>query len=220
MATFAVICEGVSENNALHAIIDKYCEDAYISDIQPKINNAGNHPAQASPGGWTEVLSHCNTDTFQEALQQNDYLVVQIDTDKCNEFDVSTTDDQGNPRDPKDVYDDIVARLLRDIDPILIAEKKDHIIFAICFNEIECWFLPLFYNNKSQCATHNCIYLLNNELVKKDPSYSIPKKQKNNDQARKTYQYIFKQLKRKNIPNIAQHNYGFSEFIKSLDTIK
>lgn len=217
MASFAIICEGISENRVLHAIIDKYCDDAYFADVQPELNNNGGYPKQANWGGWQEVLAHCNTETFKEALAQNDYLVVQVDTDRCNEkgFDIKDPD----KRDPREVYNDIVARLLRDIDPQLIEDNKDRIIFAICFNEIECWFLPIFYTDDKKCATNNCIYHLNRGLQKKDDSLGIPDKEKNNDQARKSYQYIFKGLKRKNISTIAQYNFGFAEFVGKLDGI-
>lgn len=219
MASFAIICEGISENRALHAIIDKYCIDAYFADIQPKLHNAGNHHTQANWGGWSEVLSHCNTETFTDALAQNDYLVVQVDTDSCDQkgFDVPSSDAQGQARRAEDVYKDIVARLLQDVDPQLVEDNNGRILFAICFNEIECWFLPLFYSNNHKCATHNCIFLLNKELEKKDNSYKIPDTDKNNDQARRSYQFIFKQLKRKNIADVAQYNYGFMKFVENLE---
>ena len=86
MASFAIICEGISENLSLHAIIEKMSQtDSYFADLQPRTEMSHGHAVQEGSGGWTEVLSHCNTEEFRMALQNNDYLVVQIDTDRCDE---------------------------------------------------------------------------------------------------------------------------------------
>ena len=221
MASFAIICEGVSESNCLHAIVDKMGKsDGDFADIQPEMTQNHGRVAQNSSGGWTEVLSHCNMETFQTALQTNDYLIVQIDTDRCHEpgFDVPKLDANNKPRSEADIYQDVINRILRDIEPAFFAANKDRIIFAICFDEIECWFLPVFFVNdkKKACSTHNCIFHLNTALSKKNTGLGIPQDKKNMPQVLKAYQYIFKQIKRKDIPDIASCNFGFDAFFNQL----
>lgn len=41
MASFAIICEGVSENLTLHSLIEKLSQgDSYFADIQPKTDTS------------------------------------------------------------------------------------------------------------------------------------------------------------------------------------
>ncbi len=223
MATFAIISEGISENLTLHAIVEKMRQtDTYFADIQPRSDVKHSHTVQEGSGGWTEVLSHCNTEVFKQALQSNDYLVVQIDTDRCDEplFGVRKNNERNQPRPNSEIYDDILARLLRDVDRDFYEANKQRIIFAVCFDEIECWFLPLFYSDKRACATTGCVSKINQELAKDKGDYYIPEKGKNGPMARSTYQYIFKKMKRKDIPHISQYNLGFQRFVEQLDSIK
>ena len=222
MATYAIICEGISENLSLHAIVEKLSqEDTYFADIQPRTDVSHSHAVQQSSGGWTEVLSHCSTEVFEQALQSNDFLIVQIDTDRCDSplFGVRKTDENNQPRPDADVYFDIIERLLQGVDKGLYEANKQRIIFAICFEEIECWFLPLFYSDKRACATTGCIGKLNQELCKEKGGYYIPETGKNGANARSTYQFILKKMKRKDIPQIAQCNLGFQRFVEQLNTI-
>lgn len=222
MATFAIICEGISENLTLHAIVEKIRQtDTYFADIQPRSDVNHSHAVQEGSGGWTEVLSHCNTEVFKQALQSNDYLVVQIDTDRCDEplFGVRKYNEQNQPRLASEIYDDIIARLLRDVDRDFYEANKQRILFAVCFDEIECWFLPLFYSDKRACATTGCVSKLNQELAKDKGGYYIPETGKNGATARSTYQYIFKKIKRKDIPRISQYNLGFQRFVAQMDSL-
>lgn len=222
MAKFAIICEGVSENRCLRAIVERLRKsESYFSNIEPEIKQVHHQLTQQGAGGWTEVLKHCTTEIFKEALLTNDYLIVQIDTDRCDNvgFDVKKNGENGVPREDAEVYQDIIKRLLTNIDENLYQSNKNRIIFAICFEEIECWFLPLFYSDKRACSTTGCVTKLNQELRKKG-DYNIPDTEKNNDIAKRTYQYIFN-LKafKKNIPMIASYNYGFEAMVKHLQTL-
>jgi hypothetical protein len=223
MTSFAIICEGISENLSLHAIVEKISqEDVYFADIQPRTDKSHGHTVQEGSGGWTEVLSHCNTEVFKQALESNDNLIVQIDTDKCDNqcFDIKKTDEKNQPRPDVEIYDDIVTRLLQGVDQDFYEANKERIIFAVCFEEIECWFLPLFYSDKRACATTGCIDKLNQELRKDKGGYYIPEKGKNGANARSTYQFVLKKMKRKDIPKISQYNYGFKKFVEQMDAIK
>jgi soluble cytochrome b562 len=45
-------------------------------------------------------------------------------------------------------------------------------------------------------------------------------KGKNGANARSTYQFVLKKMKRKDIPKISQYNYGFKKFVEQMDAIK
>ena len=222
MATFAIISEGISENISLHALVEKMRHtETYFADIQPRTDVKHSYAVQEGSGGWTEVLSHCNTEVFKQALQSNDYLVVQIDTDRCDDpsFGIRRTDEKNEPRTDEEIYNDIIARLLQEVDKDFYEGNRNRIIFAIGFDEIECWFLPLFYSDKRACATTGCIGKINQELAKGKGDYYIPEDGKNGANARSTYQFIFKKIKRKEIPRISQYNFGFKKFVEQMDAI-
>ena len=52
MASFAIICEGISENLSLHAIIEKMSQtDSYFADLQPRTEMSHGHAVQEGSGG-------------------------------------------------------------------------------------------------------------------------------------------------------------------------
>ena len=99
-------------------------------------------------------------------------------------------------------------------------EYSNRILFAICFDETECWLLPIYYENdaKKRCATNNCIFILNQKLQKE--GVGIPAKDKNSPEAINVYLQVLKKMKRKDIPRTAQYNYGFKKFVEQMDSIK
>lgn len=152
----------------------------------------------------------------------NDYIVIQIDTDTCtqNHYDVDIYDGDNRRVSDSELYKRVCSRLKQNISSEVWNAFSDRILFAICFNETECWLLPLYYENdtKKRCATTNCIYILNQQLQK--DGLGIPEKNKNSSEALNVYQKVLKKMKRKDIPVIAQYNLGFKNFVGQLDAIK
>lgn len=219
MVRIALICEGVSENKIIGHVVQRFLvSECLVNAIQPKLKEASRGLAQASGGGWSEVLNHCTDDVIANALSFNDYVVIQIDTDAfCqSQFGVPTLDSCGKPLADSDLYAAVCKRLLRDISPAYY----EKIIFAVCFNETECWLLPLYYTDKTCRSANNCIYRLNVQLKKKNIG-AIPEKEKNNANAIRTYNKILREIKKKQtVQKISQYNYGFMRFVEQLGEIK
>ena len=223
MAKIALFCEGVSENRMIKYITERYLgEDVSVDGIYPEVKESHGHMVQDGHGGWKAVLDHCNETDIDRALDGHDYLIIQIDTDTCHQvhYDVQITSEGGTKLPDETIYEGVKERILRDISPEKRAEYEGKIIFAICFNETECWLLPLYYeNNRKQCErTNSCIHHLNRALQK--DALGIPQKDKNPPAAIKTYDMILKKFKPKNIPVLAQYNVGFKHFVEQLDSIK
>lgn len=223
MIRIGLICEGISEFKIINHIIARFFgDDVVVNPIQPKIRSSHGSEKQDGFGGWLQVLEHCSDDSIQGALNYNDYIVVQIDTDACEQshYDVKTTNNDGSKKSKEELYNDITARLLQDLSQDLLDKYKDKIIFAICFNEIECWLLPVFYTDNNRCKTNNCIYTLNKALEKHNIR-GIPDTDKNSSEAQKTYNAILKKhFKRKsNIKTYSIYNLGFKNFIMQLSKI-
>lgn len=224
MLSIALFCEGASEVKILTHIITRYLgDDVSVNPIQPEMVTNHGYERQGTYGGWQGVLNHCNDDAIKRALSTNDYLVIQIDTDRCHEdhYDVNRYDENHVEVTDEELYGRIVMRLFQDVSEDVRCEYGQRILFAICFNETECWLLPIFYESSSpkECAaTNNCIFRLNKKLSK--DGFGIPDKEKNIPAAIKVYQKILKDLKRKDIPRISQYNYGFKMFVEQMDSIK
>ncbi len=215
-----LIAEGASELRILKHIIGRYLGTEHdINEIQPKTNAEG---TQIIPGGWDRVITTFEFEnTVKDALVENDYVLIQIDTDQAQTapFSVNVLDENGQYCKPEVLHQRVSERILNRI-PNLDESERNRVILAICISEIECWLLPLYYNDSKRCKTTGCIALLNQKLSsnKIDP---LPNGNKNSSGAQKTYNTILKNLKKlKEIEECAQYNYGFQYFIQQLKTIK
>ena len=220
MASIALICEGASEVKMLTYIVTRYLGDEIVVNaIQPTLTSTGR---QANEGGWLEVLNHCNDETINAVFATNDYLVIQIDTDACAQvnYDVNVYDENNRKVADDILYERVRSRLLKGLSAGIQTKYADRILFAICINETECWLLPLYYENdpKKRCATTNCIYILNQRL--QTEGIGIPDKEKNTPEAIQVYNKVLKNLKKKDIPRIAQYNYGFQKFVEQMEEMK
>lgn len=223
MTTIGLICEGVSECKILTYIINRYLgESVDINHIQPSLRMSHGVKKQDDDGGWSQVLNHCNDDIIKSNMVTNDYIVIQIDTDACIQrgYDVDIYDDK-HVKVPDDIlYERVIVRLKQNITDAVWNAYSDRILLAICFDETECWLLPLYYKSdaKKRCATTNCIYILNQQLQK--DGLGIPKEKKNSPEAISVYAKVLKNMKRKDIPHISQYNLGFQRFVEQMDSIK
>lgn len=224
MITIALFCEGASEIKILTHIITKYLGDEVsVNALQPELIVNQGYERQTSPGGWYEVLRHCNDRDVRNALATNDFLVIQIDTDACSQvgFDVSEFDECNRKVNDAQLFERVVSRLTRDLSPELLEEYGGRIMFAICINETECWLLPFYYERESSvkcAATNNCIYHLNKKLSR--DRIGIPDTDKNSPNAIKVYQKILRPIKQRDIRRLCVYNWGFNKFVEQLDIIR
>lgn len=213
---FALITEGASEHRVIKHIVYKYFKDAdpEINQIQPEIIK----DRQASTGGWPEVLKYCSREKLNDILIENDYLIIQIDTDQSqtDPFSISHSKAGGIAKTPEELHDDVVQKLSGLIRPEIRAIHSRKIFFAICIHTIECWLLPLYYNNHHRSDKPNCLSYLNEALDRKKIR-EINKGSKNNPESVQSYEAILKNIKRRqDIEFIAQYNTGFNRFIHSI----
>lgn len=61
MRTVGLICEGVSEINVMETILSRYLGSEYVvNPVEPEVIVENGVRKQASGGGWSRVLAHCN----------------------------------------------------------------------------------------------------------------------------------------------------------------
>src|SRR5256885_16999826 len=86
MTTIGLITEGVTDQKVIQAILDGFFdpEDVEIRPFLPIYDSTSQHQVE-SYSNWQLVLDYCSSQRFREALPFVDYLVVQIDSDKCDD---------------------------------------------------------------------------------------------------------------------------------------
>jgi hypothetical protein len=216
---FALITEGASEHRIIKHIVSKYFKefDPVINQIQPKIVN----DTQLSGGGWTEVFKYCERPEIKDILIENDYLIIQIDTDQSqtSPFSVTHLNANGQTKTPTELHNDIKVRLLGLISEEIRNTYSDNIIFAICIHSIECWLLPVYYSDVHRTNVNNCLTTLNRELGKRN-IHIITENNKNKPNGIRAYDTILKNFrKKKDITTYSQFNYGFKTFLGDLEKI-
>lgn len=169
-----IIAEGESDQIAIEAIIQSYLKnkDIILDPLQPK---------KGESGGWPQVINYCKSNDFKEALPYNDGLIIiHIDCDVLRGD--GLPEDcimQFNDLSIEEIFLMVRDKLIEFITPKIFKEAEDKIVFAIAIDSIECWFLPIYYDQKSkQDKTTGCLKTLNEELRKKEGFY-IDKKDEN-----------------------------------------
>lgn len=182
MTTFGIISEGPTDQIVLENIVCGYFNDADLNEnihfIQPLRDNTDKYGI-AEQGGWFNVFEYCKSRRLLESFEQNDYIIIQIDTDRTEDknYDVKKTNSEGIKYSPEELIGKVIEKF-QQIFSMTFEEKyilfKNRIIYAICVEEIECWLLPLYYDDKTQSATNNCIYKLNEKIKNEFGFYIDP----------------------------------------------
>jgi hypothetical protein len=216
---FALITEGPSEHRIIKHIIAKYFKgmDPEFNQIQPKLV----HEKQVSIGGWNEVLKYCERKEISDILIENDYLVIQIDTDQSqtSPFNIDHLGSDGHMKTSEQLHADVIQKLQSLILPEILEKNGNNILFAVCIHTIECWLLPLCYTDNHRSKTTNCLVTLNAALRRQN-KLTIPTESKNSSIGMKAYDSVLQNLSRKaDIIANAQYNFGFNSFVQSLNDI-
>ncbi len=209
--SFALITEGPSDQVVLTHFLAAYFSDPDIvaNPLQP--------PSSHVPGGWTEVVRCCSSSRVEAALVDNDFVVIQVDTDVCEEvgFGVARRGPSGNDLTPDELIGDVVAFLVSRIGQAVYAQFSARIIFAVCVDSIECWLLPLYFADGKQSKTVNCLGSLNRVLSERE-GFSIDPDNKQTHY----YEKIMRSRKcgkRKVLQGIAGGNPSLTRFVRALD---
>ncbi len=225
MTTFGIISEGPTDQIVLENILCGYFSNADLNDnirfIQPFRDNTDKYGA-ADSGGWTNVFEYCRSKKLLEIFEQNDYIIIQIDTDRSEEknYDVKKTNNEGIKYSPEELIDKVIEKFQQIFSNTFennFASFSGRIIYAICVEEIECWLLPLYYDDKIKQATNNCIYHLNRKI---DHKFGFYIDKKNKSDMGKEYNKLSKDyLKNKKLRSCYKDNPSLRVFIESLDLL-
>ena len=169
MATFGIIAEGITDQKVIENILIGYFgnedDEPIVNYVQPPDDKTSRSTTPA-PGGWTLVFAHLERREHLNNLQFNEYLVIHIDTDVCEDkgFDVPRKEN-GIELSPKELASRVIERLKTVIGAEDYARYGHRMIFAIAVHGIECWLMPTFFpNNRKAAKIAGCLKAANDAL--------------------------------------------------------
>lgn len=168
MVTFGIIAEGITDQYVIENILRGFFADAaeepVVNYVQPPLD-ATARGGQPPPAGWTLVFRALADGEHRKALQFNDFLVIQVDTDVCEEkgFDVPRREN-GRELSPDELAARVSARLRVCLGEDFCRAHGDKVIFAVAVHSTECWLLPLLYPDKKAQKITGCLEAANQAL--------------------------------------------------------
>lgn len=205
--SIGIISEGVTDQIILEAILVTYLgnKDLPITRLQPKENESGN---------WDKVFKYCKSADFKQAFHFLHWVIIQVDTDFMRRKDV-----------PKEYLIDIenlsTTKIIEAFRTLLIdligddfyEQYAQQIIFAIAVDAIECWLLPIYYQDNKAKKTTNCLGTLN-QILPQTEGFAIDEKKAN------YYEKIAKHFKKRDtVVKCSAKNESFKHFLDQLSII-
>ena len=179
MVNIGIIPEGITGQIVIEYILVGLLQDDDLSidPLQPT-RDATDEDLVTSAENWDKVFEYCESSRFEYAVLNTDFVIVQVDADIFTTKEISEKYKLYFSDIPvEDCVLQIRYMLIGLIGVNFYASYSSKIIFAISVDSIECWLLPIYYQNQSKQAskTVNCLNALN-QVLSKQESYTIDKK--------------------------------------------
>lgn len=171
MKSLGLISEGITDEVVISNILSGYlCTGDVDMTVLTPVRDETDQSRVIEGGGWHSVIEYVKSSKFNEAFIFLDYVIIHIDTDVCEEprYGVPRHKD-GVELDPLQLIEAVRSRFRAWIGDRIFELRKEQIIFAIAVDSIECWLLPLYFENSKskRQKTVNCLGTLNQALNKK-----------------------------------------------------
>ncbi len=234
MAIFGLITEGITDQIVLENILCGFYKDyeeldQEIRPLEPPRDETDMKQGYSEFGtGWSAIFNYLPEKRFRDDVLNNDFVIIQIDTDIAEGFDCSKSQ-------PITVIIDCVIQkiintinsstfsnistfswktdhtpTLLDYQSILFYTRYSHkIIFAISVHSLECWILPIYDNSKNEKII-NCENKLKTAASKKVKKLKIEKSYKSYDSLSQEF------LRNKQLVKFISKNTSFKYFINQL----
>jgi hypothetical protein len=163
MISFGLVTEGLTDQIVIENILAGYFNspDLDIRPLQPDRD-------KSTYGGWTLLFKYCQSSEFKQAFQSIDYIIIQIDTDVSEYYNIPKQDENGEFT-PQQLIEKVIEKFRGAIGDDFYSNNQEKIIFAISVHSIECWLLPLYYDTdkKKKSQFKSCLKALNPQVDKK-----------------------------------------------------
>ena len=180
MATFGLISEGITDQIVIENILIGLLndDDFSVDPLQPA-RDATDEDLATNHGNWHKVFEYCQTQRFKDAVLNMDYVIIQIDADifKTQKLPTQYQINFTSNISPEETVTIIKEKIIDLIERDFYKNHSQKIIFAISVDAIECWLLPIYYQNLPAKAskTTGCLNSLNERLTNEE-GFTIDKK--------------------------------------------
>ena len=214
MISFGLITEGLTDQIVIENILAGYFKnpDLDIRPLQPERDKDDDNKFTGY-GSWSQVFAYCRSRDFQESFQSNDYIIIQIDTDVSEEYGIPQQDENGELT-PEQLIEKVIEKFKQEIGEDFYNKFQQRIIWAISVHSIECWLLPLYYQDSKKSKLKNCLGTLNQELIKKHDFTIDAKKPEYYREISQKYS------KHKNLMACYQDNPSLKSFVVDIESKK
>ncbi len=160
------------------------------------------------------MFKYCESDDFKAAFSVLDWVIIQVDTDFMRRKEVPKK--YLRPIENLSTLQIIEAfqtLLINSIGGDFYKQYAQQIIFAIAVDEIECWLLPIYYQDNRAKKTTNCLDTLNQILPQRE-GFTIEEKKV------AYYEKIAKNFKKRDrVVKYSAKNESFKHFLDQLSII-
>lgn len=163
---FRLITEGPTDQVVLRSLLARYFANPDI-DVRPVQPNTDSTDKMDHFGGWENVLNYCASTDMAPTLEADGFVVIQIDTDVCEDYGIQKREG-GNDKKEEQIIEQTRELIISKFSPGLYANYQSKVIFAISHESIECWLLPLYFNDNKRKKQINCCETLNLELIRQE----------------------------------------------------
>ena len=184
MIGFGLISEGPTDQVVLKNILGGLfnSKKVFSRNLLPDWDSDDDDSLLDSPrSNNNAVFDYLKTAIFRQFFENtDDFVIIQIDTDSLKATEIKT--EYRIPLSNLSVEACIEAVKIKFIEVMGVdfyEKYGNRMSFAISVDALECWLLPIFYDNqKAQAAkTQGCLKVLNDALKKNNYSFTIHKKE-------------------------------------------
>jgi hypothetical protein len=209
MRKFGIVGEGITDQITIENILCGFFDSVELED-------EFDYLPSNKEGGWRAILKYLALEDFRNDILNNEFVILQIDTDDSNKFDVPHRDENNNELSAEDLVADVIAKLISKINEGQFGFYNDYankIIFAISVSSLECWLVAHYaaYYIEKVISNESCFNQLRKQ--KFDNNFQVAKKYSKYDTLSQPF------LNPDNINIVAQKSPSFNLFIQQLHTI-
>lgn len=210
MTSFALITEGITDQVVLEYILDGLSSgDATTTALRPlRDATDASRVADNEFSGWEKVFDFLKSEDIIDAIDTNDFVIIQIDTDMGDHphFGLSLRE-----KTIITIVEECIGKLKSSLHPEFPPSALERLLFAIPVLSTECWIFSL--HDTTHKHTDKTINKCENRLQR-----HLEKKDKNLTKEYNFYRDICRDFrKQKNIQAVAQRTPCLQHFVNQVN---
>ena len=215
MTSFALITEGITDQVVLEYILDGLSSgDATTTALRPlRDATDASRVADNEFSGWEKVFDFLKSEDIIDAIDTNDFVIIQIDTDMGDHphFGLSLRE-----KTIITIVEECIGKLKSSLHPEFPPSELERLLFAIPVLSTECWILSLHHfinNNKGYHHNNDTITNCEDDLTQ-----FLERQNSSFEKKCEVFRVLCKDFrKQKNIQAVAQRTPCLQHFVNQVN---